>query len=42
MAEITTDVAMPAADVGRRRAFGRLARSLGSDRIFPLIPFVLV
>src|SRR5262245_65369732 len=42
MAEITTDVAMPAADIGRRRAFGRLARSLGSDRIFPLIPFVLV
>jgi multiple sugar transport system permease protein len=42
MAEITTDVAMPAADVGRRRTFGRLARFLGSDRIFPLIPFVLV
>src|SRR5215813_12676293 len=41
MAEITTPVAIPAADVGRRRTF-RLARWLSSDRIFPLIPFVLV
>jgi len=42
MAELTTNVAIGAADVGRRRIYRRLARWLGSDRIFPLIPFVLV
>jgi multiple sugar transport system permease protein len=42
MAEITTPVAIPATDVGRGRAFGRIGRWLGSDRIFPFIPFVLV
>jgi len=43
MAEITTNnVAMPAAALGRKRTFGRLGRWFGSDRIFPLIPFVLV
>jgi multiple sugar transport system permease protein len=42
MVETTTNVAIAAADVGRRGSFGRLGRWLGSDRIFPLIPFVLV
>jgi multiple sugar transport system permease protein len=42
MAEITTPVAIPGAGVDRGRTFGRLGRWLGSDRIFPFIPFVLV
>jgi len=42
MAEFTTNAAIVGAEVGRRRTFGRIGRWFGSDRIFPLIPFVLV
>ena len=42
MAEVSTSVAIPAADVGRGGAVRRLARWLASERVFRLIPFLLV
>src|SRR5882724_8558609 len=42
MAEASTIVAIPSADAGRRATVGRLARWLGSERVFRLIPFLLV
>src|ERR1700704_4907536 len=42
MAEISTNVAIPRPDTGRGKSAGRLARWLGSERVFRLIPFVLV
>jgi multiple sugar transport system permease protein len=42
MAEISTSAAVPVPDAGHRGALNRLARWLASERVFRVIPFLLV
>src|SRR5712672_1695610 len=42
MADISSNVAIPRPDTDRGKSAGRLARWLASERVFRLIPFVLV